>query len=101
LDEVRALRAAYGEGAVALRSLGYAQLCAHLRGECTQAQAVAAIIRATRRYARRQLTWFRSEPPGVWYACANELPVAEAGRFLHDERVDDQERGEPGAWRPR
>lgn len=63
LDEVRALRALPGmrAGLPAMRAVGYRQLWAHLDGACTLAEARDGAITATRRYAKRQLTWLRSE----------------------------------------
>jgi tRNA dimethylallyltransferase len=74
LEEVRALREKWGEQAQALGSLGYAQLLAHLRGETTLEEAVRRIGRDTRRFARRQLTWFRCEPGVLWYPSGAEIP---------------------------
>lgn len=51
-----------GPGAVAADAVGYPQALAFLRGESTAAELRASLIRATRRYARRQQTWFRREP---------------------------------------
>ncbi|RME46449.1 MAG: tRNA (adenosine(37)-N6)-dimethylallyltransferase MiaA, partial [Deltaproteobacteria bacterium] len=50
-----------------LRALGYRQIVAHLRGECSLSEAVASIQRETRRFAKRQLTWFRKDPEIVWF----------------------------------
>ena len=74
LEEVRALREKWGDSAQALGSLGYSQLVAHLRGETTLEEAVRRIARDTKRYARRQLTWFRSEPGVLWYPSGAEIP---------------------------
>ncbi len=51
-----------------LSATGYPEAMAHLAGECTLEEAADRIRRATRAYARRQLTWFRNQlPPGaVW-----------------------------------
>lgn len=68
LDEVKALRARYGDAAPGLRAVGYAELLAHLRGELSLAEAASLAKRNTRRFARRQLTWFRHQLPdrAVW-----------------------------------
>lgn len=68
LEEVRHLRASYGDAAPGLRSVGYAELLAHLRGELSLADAMSRAKRSTRRFARRQLTWFRHQLPerAVW-----------------------------------
>lgn len=64
VDEVQKLRALPGIHAdlPAMRAVGYRQLWAHLDGACTLAEARARAITATRRYAKRQLTWLRSDP---------------------------------------
>ena len=51
----------YDERHKAMRSLGYRELLEHLAGRCTLDQAQAAIVRATRKYARRQRTYFRHQ----------------------------------------
>ena len=48
-------------GATAAQTLGLREIRAHLAGELTKAECVAAIQQATRRYAKRQLTWFRRD----------------------------------------
>ncbi len=65
LEEVAAL-AARGLDATlpALKAVGYRELAAHLRGETTLPEALEAAQRETRRYAKRQLTWFRNQNPG-------------------------------------
>lgn len=60
LDEVRELRKAGLErGTTAPRAIGYAQALAQLRGEVSQADAIAQTQALTRRYARRQMSWFK------------------------------------------
>ncbi len=55
-----------GASAVAADAVGYPQALAYLAGFSTFAELQAGLARATRRYARRQLTWFRREPDTVW-----------------------------------
>jgi tRNA dimethylallyltransferase len=58
VDEVRAI----GEtGATASRTLGLAEIRALISGRITRAECIAAMQQATRRYAKRQLTWFRRQ----------------------------------------
>jgi tRNA dimethylallyltransferase len=69
VDEVRGLAArGLREGRTASRALGYAQVLRHLDGELTEAQARDETVRATRRFARRQESWFRRDPRVVWLA---------------------------------
>jgi tRNA dimethylallyltransferase len=49
-----------------MRAIGVAELAAHLRGEATLEQAIAAGQQATRRYAKRQYTWYAHQPPAEW-----------------------------------
>ncbi len=67
LDEVKALLArGCDETLVSMKGLGYAQLLAHLRGACTYEEAVKLLKRDTRRFAKRQLTWFRADQRIEW-----------------------------------
>ena len=50
-------------GLPAFKALGLRELIGHLRGECALEEAVAAAQQATRRYAKRQMTWFRHQVP--------------------------------------
>jgi tRNA dimethylallyltransferase len=67
VDEVRRL-AEHGlrEGRTASRALGYAQVLRYLDGETTEDAAREETKRATRRFARRQDTWFRRDPRITW-----------------------------------
>ena len=49
-----------------MRAIGVAELSAHLRGEMSLDEAIAAGQQATRRYAKRQYTWFAHQPPDWW-----------------------------------
>jgi tRNA dimethylallyltransferase len=53
--------------AKAMQSLGYRQIVAFLQGDISLAEATEQIKRDTRRFAKRQLTWFRREPGMAWY----------------------------------
>lgn len=67
LDEVAGLRErGMTRGATASRAIGYAQALAQLAGEATQAQAIAETQALTRRYARRQMSWFRRYDGVTW-----------------------------------
>src|SRR6201999_1737576 len=76
-DEVRRPeQAGLREGRTASRALGYQQLLRYLAGEWTLDQARAETVRATRRFARRQESWFRRDPRITWLdAPAPGLPA--------------------------
>ena len=67
VDEVRTLvTQGLRDGRTASKALGYSQALAHLDGRMTPAEAQEATATATRRYARRQESWFRADPRIVW-----------------------------------
>jgi tRNA dimethylallyltransferase len=67
LDEVRSLDAAgLREGRTASKALGYSQALAHLDGLLGAGQAIEDTITSTRRFARRQESWFRPDPRIHW-----------------------------------
>ncbi|WP_434992674.1 tRNA (adenosine(37)-N6)-dimethylallyltransferase MiaA [Arthrobacter sp. Ld5] len=66
-DEVERLAAAgLRDGRTASRALGYGQFLRVLDGSMTEQEAVEDTVAATRRFARRQLTWFRGDPRVAW-----------------------------------
>ena len=70
--EVRALeRRGLREGRTSSRALGYAQVLRFLAGEWSEEQAWLETTRATRRFARRQESWFRRDPRIHWLAAAD------------------------------
>lgn len=60
------LAASYARDSIALRSFGYKELIAYLDGKCTYLEAVAQLKQNTRRFAKRQLTWFRKDTRIQW-----------------------------------
>ncbi len=60
------LDAGYAADLRPFQSLGYRQALAVIKGEVGEAEALAEMQRATRNYAKRQLTWFRREPAAEW-----------------------------------
>ncbi|HWI02430.1 MAG TPA: hypothetical protein VNT52_01130, partial [Acidimicrobiales bacterium] len=50
----------------ARQALGYKELLAHVAGDCTLEEAVAAAASRTREFARRQRAWFRRDPRITW-----------------------------------
>jgi tRNA dimethylallyltransferase len=61
------LRQGFRQDLKPLQSLGYAQTVRHLKGELTLEAAIASTQLETRRYAKRQLTWFRKERDLIWF----------------------------------
>jgi len=83
LEEVQALLAAgYPSGLKSMRSLGYRHLCAYLEGRITFDDALQLIKRDTRRYAKRQLTWFNQDQEINWIEYPENVAIIE--HIAHD-----------------
>jgi len=65
-------------GRTASRALGYSQALRFIDGEWSQEQAIDETVRATRRFARRQESWFRRDPRVRWLSAAEPVPTAAA-----------------------
>ncbi len=65
----------------AMKAVGLRELAAHLAGEIPLNQAIADAQRATRNFAKRQLTWFRNQTPD-WPRIEEAEPEAQQRRFL-------------------
>jgi tRNA dimethylallyltransferase len=88
LDEVAHLvRSGVPQNAKPFDFIGYSELRAHLEGTVTLSAAKKAIAQATRRYAKRQMTWFRKESLVHWLPGFGDDPaiVADAEQFLAGE----------------
>jgi tRNA dimethylallyltransferase len=82
VEEVRALlRAGHGRTLPAMQALGYKEIAEYLDGAVTLEEAVARFRRNTRRYARRQWTWFRADPRYQWLDVGDDPPEATAVRL--------------------
>lgn len=81
VEEVAALVAdGLREGPTASRALGYAQVLAQLDGALSADEARERTVSATRRFARRQRSWFRREPATAWLdAARSDLVEAALG----------------------
>ena len=67
IAEVESLLASgYARNSVALQSFGYRELIAYLDGGCTYLEAISQLKQNTRRFAKRQLTWFRKDTRIKW-----------------------------------
>jgi tRNA dimethylallyltransferase len=87
--EVRALEeVGLRQGRTASRALGYQQVLAALAGECTEDEARAETVRATKRFARRQDSWFRRDPRVHWLSgAASDRGELTAGALTLLERA--------------
>lgn len=85
LEEViRLVESGFAESKVAMQAIGYKELVAHIEGRATIESAVEKIKLETRKYAKRQMTWFRRYKKIKWYN-SNEL---DAGQIAEDIAVE-------------
>ena len=78
VEEVRALiEAGHGAQLERLKALGFREIAAHLRDEQGLEEAIEATKMHHRRYAKRQLTWFRGDKRIHWLKCDEETPGVE------------------------
>ena len=76
LDEIRSLlRQGVPEKCTAMQAIGYKEFLDALDGRCTVAQAAAQVQQSSRRYAKRQLTWFRRNGAMHWLHRAADDPA--------------------------
>lgn len=79
LDEVRRLiPLGLEEGVTARRAIGYAQAIGQIHGELAESEAIDQAAALTRRYARRQVSWFRRYPQARWLEHDDPDLVAQA-----------------------
>ncbi len=67
VDEVKALMKAGYSDARSMRAIGYKELMPYIEGELTEEEAVTQLKQNSRRFAKRQLTWFRNQMSLDWY----------------------------------
>ena len=80
IDEVRGLLdSGYDSALKSMRSIGYKEISAFLHGTCSCEEAIRLMKRDTRRYAKRQLTWFRADEKIIWL----EYPDSFASMCRH------------------
>lgn len=84
INEVRKLmEMGYDKCSVAMQGLGYKEILSYLRGETTFEEAVYILKRDTRRFAKRQLTWFRRMENVTWIDIENDFnPLAVAKKII-------------------
>ena len=85
VDEVKRILDGGGFGRESSQALGYREVVAHLKGEITLAEAIEMVKRATRRFARRQLTWFRRMDDAHWIHAEEGQSVTDLASRVIDE----------------
>lgn len=73
IDEVKNLLKKYDKFPTAMQGLGYKEVVEYLEGILTKEEMIEKIKQETRRYAKRQLTWFRKNKQTIWVNRLDEL----------------------------
>jgi tRNA dimethylallyltransferase len=87
VDEVKKLKErGYHLGLTSMQAIGYKEIISYLNGEMTLEQAISLIKKGTRKYAKRQLSWFRRLSEIHWFdvtrpECFQEIRQLVAGKF--------------------
>ena len=86
LEETRSLRDAgvFARNSTAAQAIGYKELLGYLDGKETLAEAVEALKRATRRYAKRQITWFGAKDYVQWIDATENRHLRPFDAVLND-----------------
>ena len=92
LEETRRLlRAGLSPDSQSMQAIGYKELVLYLTERCSLSEAVELLKRNTRRYAKRQLTWFRAMPEILWHDVGvegqEEIFAKIRGHFLGNDRI--------------
>ena len=88
VEEVRRLhQMGYSKDMVSMQGLGYKEILRSFEGEYSMEEAIDIIKRETRRFAKRQITWFRREKEVIWinkneYNYSNDLIIDEMEKIL-------------------
>lgn len=73
VEEVKKLKEKYKHFPTAMQGLGYKEVIEYLEEKCSYEQMVEKIKQETRRYAKRQLTWFRKNKKTIWLDSENGI----------------------------
>ena len=82
VDEVKRLEKNLRLGKTAFRALGYSQVLSLLAGEIAEDEAITLTINATKKFARRQLSWFRRDPLIHWLDATSPDLFEESLRLI-------------------
>jgi len=90
VEETRGLLArGYEETLGSMKALGYRQMVGYVKGRYGWEEAVRRLQRDTRHFAKRQLTWFRSDPAVHWLTIEEDESVEQIARRILDQLEQD------------
>lgn len=91
LEEVKGLlEKGYAPDLVSMQGIGYKEFVPYFNGECTLEEAVIQLKTNTRRFAKRQLTWFRRQIDGLWVDLGNatgEKAMEDVLSYLKQQNI--------------
>lgn len=88
VEETRVIIERYGKEAYALSSIGYRHAVNYISGLWTLDETVCYLKRDTRRYAKRQLTWFKKNRDIHWFEASDFAPIrCSVEKFLSQQEV--------------
>ena len=87
--EVSTLIEKYGWDFPVLNTLGYAEIKAYLRDNCSLEDAIAEIIIHTRQFAKRQRTWFRAYPEIQWFDATDPDLIEQVWQYYSGNRMSE------------
>ncbi len=73
IEEVKSILNKYKEFPTAMQGLGYKEVVDYLNKNCTKEEMIEKLKMETRRYAKRQLTWFRKNKQTIWLDGTNDI----------------------------
>ena len=73
IEEVKNILIKYKNFPTAMQGLGYKEVVEYINGMCTKEEMIEKVKMETRRYAKRQLTWFRKNKNTIWLDGANDV----------------------------
>lgn len=84
-NEVRELmNSGIGRNSTAMQALGYKEMADYIEGKITFCEAVELIKRDSRRYAKRQITWFKRDKEGIWIDLDNFATAEETANNCYE-----------------
>lgn len=90
VHEVKSLLAkGYSKQINALNTVGYKEIITYLENEISLERAIELIKRNTRRYAKRQLTWFKADKRIEWIKIRNETDITNTANYIAEKVLNE------------
>jgi tRNA dimethylallyltransferase len=83
-EVMQLLEMGYTSESPGLQTMGYKQICRYLMGQYSLEEAIEEIKKETRRYAKRQLTWFKKDPNIHWFDLTEKVDIISISQEIAD-----------------